>query len=69
MLVSFAQGARHAAEPVQLTELFVLTCVILSGCDTCLSVCAACVLFANSAFVQASILVASMTPIIYKFYR
>lgn len=30
---------------------------------------AACVLLSNSAFVQASILVATMTPIIYKFYR
>ncbi|KAL0050237.1 hypothetical protein WJX82_006955 [Trebouxia sp. C0006] len=29
----------------------------------------ACVLLSNSAFVQASILVATMTPIIYKFYR
>lgn len=29
----------------------------------------ACVLLANSAYVQASILVASMTVIIWKFYR
>jgi len=35
----------------------------------CVCVGAACVLLSNSAFVQASILVATMTPIIYKFYR
>ena len=40
-------------------------------CKWCVCVCvaAACVLLSNSAFVQASILVATMTPIIYKFYR
>ena len=30
---------------------------------------AGCVLLSNSAYVQASILWATMTPIIYKFYR
>lgn len=38
-------------------------------CKWCVCVAAACVLLSNSAFVQASILVATMTPIIYKFYR
>ena len=32
-------------------------------------VAAGCVLLSNSAYVQASILWATMTPIIYKFYR
>ena len=61
---------KHASEPAQRALLarqaasaFQTTATLTGGA------CAGCVLLANSAFVQASLLWITLTPVIFKFNR